>query len=117
MTLQDFFNGQASATLILKGDCNVRGYMNSPVVCQGERFETPLGGDFGYTFVADKVTVKTLSQITRDELSRSINGPMVAPLLPGDEGPMKPTDLCTVIEFSPKTAQSIPVAFLNPRMN
>lgn len=110
MNLQDFFNHQATATLIYRGDCNIRGYLSTPVVSEGERFDVPLGNG-GYTFVADKVTVKPLAQITRDELSRHINGPVVTPLIRGDEGPMQPGELCTVIEFRPKTGQSMPACW------
>ncbi|GEM_PF-3370627 len=106
--LQALFSKYATVTAIFRGDCTKRGYLGTALYTEGRRFDLQLDDSGGYTFIADRVRVKPAGSITQGEFARNVNGPMVAPLLPEDEGDMTLNDLCTVIEFRPETRLRMP---------
>ncbi len=113
MSLEEVFGAHSQATFIFRGDSNVKGYLGTPFFQKGKRFEVTTENG-GYTFIADQVKIKPLDKITPDEFNRHVNGTMVMPLIPSDEGKeLKPEETCTVVEFKTETGELMPACWLN----
>lgn len=108
MTAKDTFNKKANPLVIFRGDCTRRGYKDGPAIKEGGRFDL-VTLRMPFTYVAEKITVKTCGEITADDNRRNINPNAVTPLIPSDVGPMKPDEPCTVVEFSLDSKKLIPV--------
>jgi hypothetical protein len=106
LTLNDIFNESGKATIIYYGDCNVRGLFGGRVFSEGSRFFIS-EDDTCMSFIAEKISVKPIFEVSAEEFAIHVNGNALTPLTSEDPAQVDVSETCTVIEFSKESYKPV----------